>query len=225
MTGTDADGVTARPGVDLVIFDNDGVVVDSEVLANGVLADLLTELGHPTTLEQSIEAYLGGTIAGVRSIVEARSGAPLPGDFDDAYHRRLFAAFTDLRPVPGIRTVLEGLRAPYCLASSGTRDRIVRSLTITGLLDFFDDRIFSAQDVTHGKPAPDLFLHAASAMGVAPGRCVVVEDSANGIEAARAAGMRVLGYAALTPVRRLQGADATFASMDELPPLLGALLG
>jgi HAD superfamily hydrolase (TIGR01509 family) len=212
-------------GVDLVIFDNDGVVVDSEVLANGVLADLLTELGHPTTLEQSIDTYLGGTLAGVRSIVEARSGPPLPGDFEDTYHRRLFAAFdADLRAVPGVRAVLEGLAAPYCLASSGTRHRIVRSLTITGLLAFFADRIFSAQDVAHGKPAPDLFLHAASHMGVAPGRCVVIEDSANGVEAARAAGMRVLGYAAVTPVGRLQGADATFASMDELPPLLDALL-
>ena len=218
MSGTD------EPGADLVIFDNDGVVVDSEVLANGVLADLLTELGHSTTLEQSIATYLGGTLAGVRTIVEARSGAPLPADFEDTYHRRIFAAFdAGLRPVPGIRAVLEKLAAPYCLASSGTRERIVRSLTVTGLLSFFEDRIFSAEDVTHGKPAPDLFLHTASRMGTAPGRCVVIEDSANGVEAARAAGMRVLGYAALTPADRLQGADAIFASMDELLGLLDTL--
>ena len=215
----------ARPGADLVIFDNDGVVVDSELLANGVLAALLTELGHPTTLEQSIATYLGGTVAGVRAIVEARSGAPLPGDFEDTYHRRVFAAFdAELGPVPGIRTVLEGLAAPYCLASSGTRQRIVRSLTVTGLLGFFEDRIFSAEDVAHGKPAPDLFLHTASRMGTDPERCVVVEDSTNGVEAARAAGMRVLGYAALTPAERLAGADAVFASMDELLPLLDTVL-
>ena len=177
MSGTD------EPGADLVIFDNDGVVVDSEVLANGVLADLLTELGHPTTLEQSIATYLGGTLAGVRAIVEARAGAPLPADFEDTYHRRIFAAFdAELLPVPGSGSKLEKLEAPYCLASSGTRERIVRSLTVTGLLaSLRGPASFSAEDVAHGKPAPDLFLHTASRLGTAPGRCIVVEDSANGV--------------------------------------------
>jgi HAD superfamily hydrolase (TIGR01509 family) len=210
--------------IGLVIFDNDGVVVDSELLANRVLSDLLTEHGHPTSLEQCIHDFMGGTLAGVRSIVKQRSGMDLPGDFDDLYHQRLFRTFAaDLRPVPGIRTVLDGLQLPFCLASSGTLDRIVLSLTVTGLIEYFDGRIFSAEEVDHGKPAPDLFLHAASKMGVSTSRCVVIEDSPNGVTAARAAGMTVLAYAGLTPVERLGGADATFATMGALLPLLDML--
>ena len=215
-------------GIALIIFDNDGVVVDSELLANRVLAELLSEAGHPTTVEDSIRDYLGGTLAGVHGIVKQRSGCDLPHGFDDAYHARLFAAFaTDLRPVPGIADVLEGvasgLGVPFCLASSGTRDRIRRSLTVTGLLGRFEGRIFSAEDVAHGKPAPDLFLHVASTLAVDPARCVVVEDSPNGVSAARAAGMTALGYAALTPADRLAGAAATFSTMDGLLPLLAEL--
>lgn len=207
--------------MELVIFDNDGVVVDSELLANEVLADLLTEHGHPTSLEESIRDFMGGTLSGVRSAIRQRSGQNLPADFDESYHRRLFEAFsTDLRPVEGIQSVLEGLEAPFCLASSGTFDRIVRSLTVTKLFDYFAGRIFSAEQVAHGKPAPDLFLHAASTMAVPTSRCVVIEDSPNGVAAARAAGMTVLGYVALTPAQRLSGADATFATMGELLPLL-----
>ena len=210
--------------VDLLIFDNDGVVVDSELLANGVCADLLTEYGHPTTVEESIRDYLGGTIAGVRSIIEARSGRDLPAGFEDVYHERLFQAFaTDLRPVPGIQSVLDGLSSPFCLASSGTFDRIVRSLTVTGLLHYFEGRIFSAEQVALGKPAPDLFLHAASSMGVAPASCVVIEDSVHGVTAARAAGMTVFGYAALTPAEKLRDADATFRIMEELPSLIAGV--
>jgi HAD superfamily hydrolase (TIGR01509 family) len=213
--------VRSSSPIDLLIFDNDGVVVDSELLANGVLADLLTEYGHPTTVEESIRDYLGGTISGVRSIITARSGRDLPAGFEDTYHERLFEAFaTDLRPVRGIESVLDGLRTPFCLASSGTLDRIVRSLTVTGLLHCFRDRIFSAEQVAQGKPAPDLFLYAASTMGVAPGRCLVIEDSPHGVTAARAAGMTVFGYAALTPAEKLRDADATFSTMGELPSLI-----
>ena len=197
------------------------MVVDSELLANGVLADLLTELGHPTSVEDSIREYLGGTIAGVRQVVREQTGRDLPASFEATYHDRLFGSFADgLRPVPGIRAVLDGLDLPYCLASSGTEDRIVRSLTVTGLLGYFADRIFSAEHVSEGKPAPDLFLYAAAAMGAAPERCVVIEDSPHGVRAGHAAGMTVLGYVALTPAGRLADADATFASMAELPELL-----
>ena len=210
--------------IDLVIFDNDGVVVDSEVLANGVLSDLLTEYWQPTSLEQCIRDFMGGTLAGVRRFVKERSGRDLPEDFDDLYHQRLFRAFaSDLRPVPGIRAVLDSLHLPFCLASSGTLDRIVRSLTVTGLIDYFEGRIFSAEQVDQGKPAPDLFLYSASNMGVATSRCVVIEDSPNGVAAARAAGMTVLAYAGLTPVERLGGADATFVTMGALLPLLDTL--
>lgn len=210
----------------LVIFDNDGVVVDSELLANRVLAELLTEHGHPTSVDESIRDYMGGTLLAVRSAIRTSSGRDLPEDFDETYHRRLFGAFSsDLRPVEGIRPVLDGLELPFCLASSGTVERIVRSLTVTGLLPYFAGRIFSAERVAHGKPAPDLFLHAASTMAVPTSRCVVVEDSPNGVAAARSAGMTVLGYVALTPAPRLVDADATFATMEELLPLLHDVLG
>jgi HAD superfamily hydrolase (TIGR01509 family) len=217
---------TVMPSIDLVIFDNDGVVVDSELLANRVLAELLTEFGHPTTVSESVSDYMGGTLDGVRSAIRERSGQELPADLDRLYHDRLFSLFsTDLRPIEGVRSVLESLELPFCLASSGTLDRIVRSLRATGLLGYFEGRIFSAEQVTAGKPAPNLFLLAASTMGVAPSRCVVVEDSPHGVAAARAAGMMVLGYAALTPAARLSGADATFTRMDALPSLLERMSG
>jgi HAD superfamily hydrolase (TIGR01509 family) len=207
--------------IDLVIFDNDGVVVDSELLANRVLSDLLTECGHPTSLEECIREYMGGTLAGVRSSVRRQWGDELPDAFDDLYHDRLFDAFsTDLRPVRGIEQVLSELDLPYCLASSGTFERINRSLSVTGLAEYFSGRIFSAEQVANGKPAPDLFLHVAATLAVPVSRCVVIEDSPNGVSAARAAGMAVLGYTALTPADRLRDAEVTFDEMEQLPGLI-----
>jgi HAD superfamily hydrolase (TIGR01509 family) len=207
--------------IDLVIFDNDGVVVDSELLANRVLSDLLTENGHPTSIEESIRDYMGGTLAGVRSSVRDRWGDELPDTFDDLYHDRLFEAFSaDLQPVRGIERVLNQLDLPYCLASSGTFDRINRSLSVTGLAPYFTGRIFSAEQVANGKPAPDLFLHVAATLAVPVSRCLVIEDSPNGVAAARAAGMAVLGYAALTPAERLRDAEVTFDEMEQLPGLI-----
>jgi len=210
--------------IELVIFDNDGVVVDSELLANRVLADLLSELGYPATVEECISDFMGGTLDGVRAIVRERSGLDLGSDFEQTYHQRLFDRFErDLRPVPGIELVLQMLGLPYCLASSGTRQRIERSLELTGLRHYFGDRIFSAEDVPHGKPAPDIFIHAAAALGVVASRCVVVEDSPNGVAAGCAAGMIVVGFTALTPVTRLADAHATFSDMAELLPLLAVV--
>jgi HAD superfamily hydrolase (TIGR01509 family) len=175
------------------------------------------------SIEESIRDYMGGTLARVRSTIRERSGQDLPTDFDESYHQRLFEAFsTDLRPVLGIQSVLDGLELPFCVASSGTLDRIVRSLTVTGLIDYFGDRIFSAEQVANGKPAPDLFLHVASSMAIPTSHCVVVEDSPNGVAAARAAGMTVLGYVAMTPAERLGGADATFARRRRPGPGLEA---
>lgn len=209
---------------DLVIFDNDGVLVDSERLANGILADLLTEAGLPYTLEQAVHEFMGGTMARVRASAEPRLGRPLPADFEDRYHARLFEGFARLQPVPGVPEVLDALdRAgtPYCVASSGTRERIQNALTSVGLYERFEGRVFSAQDVEHGKPAPDLFLHAAGSTGIDPDRCVVVEDSPLGVEAAGAAGMYVIGFAAMTPADRLAAADVVVDEMGALPGLLG----
>ncbi|MFG2524220.1 HAD family hydrolase [Streptomyces sp. NPDC048527] len=210
---------------DLVIFDNDGVLVDSEPISNKLLAGYLTELGHPTSYEESVRDYMGAAMHRVHDLVEKRTGQRLPEDFDDVFHGRVFAAFErELEPVPGAGEVLEKLAAdgvPYCVASSGSHERIRVGHRKTGHDKWFDDgRIFSSQDVGRGKPAPDLFLHAAQRMGVAPEKCAVVEDSPLGVQAALAAGMDVYGFTAMTPANRLSAATELFGDMQKLPDLL-----
>jgi HAD superfamily hydrolase (TIGR01509 family) len=204
----------------LVIFDCDGVLVDSEPISNRILAERLTAIGLPTSTEQSIGDYMGRSWASCEALIEQRLGRPLPEGFADGYHEELYAALrSEVEPVAGVVAALDAIAAPVCVASSGSHEKIRTSLGTTGLLERFDGRIFSATDVLHGKPAPDLFLHAAAAMGHEAADCVVVEDSPAGVAAARAAGMTVLGYAALTPRAELEGATV-FASMAELPALV-----
>ncbi|HEY9371076.1 HAD family hydrolase [Streptomyces sp.] len=211
---------------ELIIFDNDGVLVDSEPISNTILAAYLTELGHPTSYEESVRDYMGSAMHRIHELVEERTGERLPADFDETFHRRVFAAFQrELEAVAGAGDVLKrlvGEGVPYCVASSGSHERIRVGHRKTGLDGWFRDEIvFSAEDVGRGKPAPDLFLHAAARMGVAPERCVVVEDSRLGVEAARAAGMDVYGFTAMTSRERLAGATGYFGRMDELLPTLG----
>ncbi|MBW8792144.1 MAG: HAD family hydrolase [Streptomyces sp.] len=210
---------------DLVIFDNDGVLVDSEPISNRLLAAYLTELGHPTSYEASIRDYMGSAMHRVHDLVLERTGQRLPDDFDDVFHARVFAAFEEeLKPVAGIAGVLEQLAAdgvPFCVASSGSHERIRVGHRTTGLDRWFDEsRIFSSQDVGRGKPAPDLFLYAAERMGVAPARCAVVEDSPLGVRAAVAAGMDVYGFTTMTPAERLRGATQLFSDPGQLADLL-----
>ncbi|CAL9546375.1 HAD family hydrolase [Streptomyces sp. enrichment culture] len=212
---------------DLVIFDNDGVLVDSEPISNRLLAGYLTELGHPTSYEDSLRDYMGAAMHRVHDLVLERTGRRLPGDFDDVFHGRVFAAFErELEPVAGAVGVLEKLAADgaaYCVASSGSHERIRVGHRKTGLDRWFDDaRIFSSQDVGRGKPAPDLFLYAAERMGVEPDRCVVVEDSPLGVRAAVSAGMEVYGFTAMTPAAKLTGATRLFGDMGELADLLAS---
>jgi HAD superfamily hydrolase (TIGR01509 family) len=211
--------------IELVVFDCDGVLVDSEQLANRVLAELLTELGLPTTAEQSIATYMGLSMTTAVERIEASLGRPVPPDFLDRYRAATYDAFDrELTAIDGVLDVIESLRWPSCVATSGDPDRVRRTLTLTGLHHHFDGRIFSAVEVPRGKPFPDLFLHAAAAMGAAPQGCVVVEDSPFGVRAAVAAEMRPLGYAAMTPAARLAECGATtFSSMAELPALLDDL--
>ena len=212
----------------LVIFDCDGVVVDSEPLANRVLNARLEALGLPLSLEESAARFTGRSMAGCVALVERLLGRPVPENFVADLRRETRAAFErGLEPVPGIVAVLERLPLPFCLASSGSHEKIRHSLRLTGTDRYFgQDRIFSAEDVARGKPAPDLFLHAASRCGVRPGACTGVEDSVPGVEAAVGAGMRVLGFAARTPPRTLEVAGATiFSKMDQLPGLLGIAAG
>jgi HAD superfamily hydrolase (TIGR01509 family) len=207
---------------DLVIFDCDGVLVDSEPLSNRILAERLTAIGLATTTEDSIRDFMGRSWATCRALIEQRLGRPLPEDFADGYHEELYEALRrELRPVAGVRAALDAIGGPACVASSGSHEKIRTSLGATGLLERFQGRIFSATDVEHGKPAPDLFLHAARECGADPGRCVVVEDAPAGAKAGRRAGMAVLGYAGLTAPELLEAEGATvFRSMAELPALL-----
>ncbi|MGW1559338.1 HAD family hydrolase [Streptomyces sp. NPDC002144] len=211
---------------DLVIFDNDGVLVDSEPISNRLLAAYLTELGHPTSYEDSIRDYMGSAMHRVHDLVLERTGRRLPDDFDDVFHGRVFAAFErELEAMPGAVDVLGKLAAdgvPYCVASSGSHERIRVGHRKTGLDRWFgEEQIFSSEDVGRGKPAPDLFLYAAERMGVAPERCVVVEDSPLGVRAAVAAGMDVYGFTAMTPAAKLARATQLFSDMCELAGLLG----
>ncbi|MFF8271358.1 HAD family hydrolase [Streptomyces sp. NPDC016562] len=217
-------------GYDLVIFDNDGVLVDSEPLANSILAAYLTELGHPTTSEESLRDYLGAAAPRVRELVLERTGERLPDDFEAQLDARTCAAFEqELRPVPGVEEVLGALTASgiaYCLVSSASHERIRVGHRVAGLDGWFEEEwIFSAQDVGQGKPAPDLYLHAARQMGVEPARCVAVDDSPLGIEAAAAAGIDVYAFTAVLPAGRLPGATGHFGDMKQLTAMLGLEAG
>lgn len=199
----------------LMIFDNDGVLVDSEPIAHRVLSGYLTELGYPTTMEESFHYFLGNAARNVHKVIADRYGGRLPEDFTARCQERVFAAFRQgLTASPGAADLLAELRRcgiPYCLASSSDRAWIDLALDRTGLRAHLrPEAVFSAQDIGGvGKPAPDLFLYAAASFGVDPRDCLVVEDSPNGVLAARAAGMGVLGYTALTPAKRLLAAGAT----------------
>ena len=208
----------------LVIFDCDGVLVDSEPLANAVLHAELSRLGVELTLTESTALFTGLSLRSCLVIIEERLGGPPPREFMPRLRAGVIESFRrDLRAVPGVGDVLGTLEAPRCVASSGSHEKIRFTLGLTGLDVFFDDAsIFSADDVARGKPAPDLFLHAAARMEAEPGACVVVEDSAPGVQAARAAGMRVLGFAARSDAGALTaaGAERAFDDMRELPSLI-----
>ena len=207
---------------ELVIFDCDGVLVDSELLSNRVLAQMLAEIGLPMSLEETIATFMGHTLPACIALIEECTGRPIPPNFVADFRDRTFEAFRrDLRPVPGIESVLDAMEQRFCVASSGPPEKIHLTLSVTGLLPRFAGRIFSAVEVARGKPHPDLFLHAAHEMRATPAACVVVEDSVRGVQAAVAAGMQVLGYADLTDAAVLSANGArVFHSMDEVPALL-----
>lgn len=209
---------------DLVIFDCDGVLVDSEPIANRVFGRMLAEQGLVLTDAQMFELFVGRTTGDCLALAADRLGRPLPVDFEAEHDRRLFDALAaELAPVSGVAQVLDRLASPFCVASNGDPDKVRFSLGKVGLLPRFEGRLFSAAEVARGKPAPDLYLHAARRMGAAPETCVVVEDSPAGVAAGVAAGMTVLGFTASTPAARLReaGAHRLFADMAELPVLLG----
>jgi HAD superfamily hydrolase (TIGR01509 family) len=215
---------SARP--ELVIFDCDGVLVDSEHLAVGVELEILRELGWSITAEEVVEHFLGVSDDDYVAIVEEHLGGKLPPGWEEAMAPRYRAVLErDLQRVPGIGEALDLIEDAgiwTCVASSGTHDKMRLTLGLTGLSERFEGRIFSATEVERGKPAPDLFLHAAAQMEVPPERCAVVEDSPPGVAAGVAAGMRTVAYASgLVPLHRLglEGVEV-ITDMSELPALL-----
>jgi HAD superfamily hydrolase (TIGR01509 family) len=207
----------------LVIFDCDGVLVDSELITNRIFASMLNELGIPVTLEDMFEQFVGRSMATCLEKIAGLLGCPVPEDFVHQYQVRTNAALkSDLRAVTGIDTVLDEIEMPFCVASSGSHEKMQTTLGITGLLPRFQGKLFSVSEVARGKPFPDVFLYAAAKSGAAASACAVIEDSPTGVAAGVAAGMTVYGYCALMPRHRLQeaGAHYTFESMSNLLQLL-----
>ncbi|WP_171169209.1 HAD family phosphatase [Streptomyces sp. I05A-00742] len=209
--------------IGLVIFDCDGVLVDSEPLAVRVNVALGAELGWPLTPAEVIERFVGRSHTSIAEQIALRLGAEGAAVWTERFAELLREAIDrDITPVEGIVGALDQITLPTCVASSGTHEKMRHTLGRTGLHDRFAGRVHSAPEVARGKPAPDLFLHAAARMGVDPGACVVVEDSKYGVRAARAAGMRAVGYAGgLTPAAWLEGPDTVvIEDMRKLPAVL-----
>jgi HAD superfamily hydrolase (TIGR01509 family) len=210
---------------ELVIFDCDGVLVDSEPIAVRVDVEMLAGVGVTMSEAEVIERYVGRSPEVILAETEARLGRRLPEDWFERGEARLRRIYVDeLAPIPGIDEALAAIEVPVCVASSSGHSNLRFKLELTGLYERFAGHIFSASEVANGKPAPDLFLHAAARMGASPGGCVVVEDSRYGVQAARAAGMDVLAYAGgLTPAHVLEGErTVVFDDMHELPRLLAS---
>jgi len=210
----------------LVIFDCDGVLVDSETIANRIMTEAINDAGVSITYEECRARFVGGTLKRVIDTVEEWRGAPLPDGWQESFEARRNDAFREeLQAVAGVEQVLQALQdhsLPFCVASSGSLEKMDLTLGLTRLRPYFGDRIFSAAMVAQGKPAPDLFLHAAEQMGQQPENCAVVEDSLLGVAAGVAAGMRVLAYTAESDADALKAAGAQpFDSMTELPGLIG----
>ena len=209
----------------LVIFDCDGVLVDSEPIANAVFVRCLNEAGFPFTLAEAYAELVGRSLPACLAWLERRFARPLPANFAPRLQAATYDAFRrELRPVPGVAAVVEALRSQAvatCVASSGEFEKMRLTLGLTGLWPLFEGRVFSAEAVARGKPAPDLLLHATERLGVAAAAAAVVEDSGPGLAAGLAAGMRVYAYRGGARPPPLPEGVVAFAAMTELPRLLG----
>ena len=213
---------------ELIIFDCDGVLVDSEVISCRVHADVLTRHGYPITAEQVRERFLGRTALEATLEVERELGRPLAETYDSERRTTLLAALAEsVEAIPHLHQTLDAIDARICVASSALHEKIFTTLSRVGLYARFAPNIFSGSQVRFGKPAPDLFLFAAEQMKVAPARCLVIEDSVAGVTGGCAAGMRVFGYHGGSHCRpdtaatlRAAGAAVTFDDMRQLPDLI-----
>jgi HAD superfamily hydrolase (TIGR01509 family) len=191
---------------DALIFDCDGTLVDSERLLNQLLVDHVRPFGIELTVEEALARFKGGNMADCVAKLETLRGAALPPSFVPELRERLMVGLSNgLEPIEGALDLVRSLSIPFCVASNGPREKIELSLSVTGLLPYFQGRIFSAYDVGVWKPDPGLFLHAARALGARPERCAVIEDSLPGIQASLAAGMTV--YALLDEASRAQAPE------------------
>ena len=206
---------------DLVIFDCDGVLVDSERLAVRTEAEILTGLGWPLTEADIVERFVGRSAAYMHQEIERQLGRSVDWDAEfESQCRQVFER--ELAPVPGVVEALHRIPVPNCVASSGSHERMRFTLGLTGLFDRFEGRIFSVDDVPQGKPAPDIFLHAAEKMGTPPQRCAVIEDSVSGVTAGLAAGMTVFAFAGsvTSPAQLSIDTAVIFEDMRDLPVVL-----
>lgn len=198
--------------IQLVIFDCDGVLVDSEPITNRIFMEMLGDIGLRLTIDEMHHHFVGKTMRQCMSIVQELRGKPIPPAFLDAYHRRTHDALGEsVEAMPGARETIEALRArgiALCVASSGEHEKMRVTLGRTKLLQYFDGRMFSATEVARGKPFPDVFLHAAERMGFATGESLVIEDSEPGVRAAAAADMTAVGFTHATPADKLRAAGA-----------------
>ncbi len=210
---------------ELVIFDCDGVLVNSDRISLRIQAEWISALGLEMTYEDCVRDFPGLGMPATLRILGERLGRPVPSGWEVGLDGDVREAFErELRPVPGVVEALDRIDLPTCVASSGSQEKMRFTLGLTGLWARFAGRIHSADEVARGKPAPDLFLHAAASMDVSPERCVVVEDSPPGVIGARAAGMAALGYAPDGTGEDLEREGArAFGSMTELPGLLADL--
>ena len=209
---------------ELVIFDCDGVLVDSEPIMNRVFAEQLQKIGLALPVSEVMRRFVGKTRDQCIALAAEISGRELPRRFGADWDAAAFDALRkEVRPVAGVPEVLRDLAIPYCVASNGMPDRVRVTLDSAGLLRYFEGRIFTSSEVASPKPAPDLFLHAAASMKAAPAACVVIEDTPTGVKAARAAGMRVLGYIGGTSADAAaleRNGAVVFDDMSRLPGLL-----
>jgi HAD superfamily hydrolase (TIGR01509 family) len=216
-------GKVNKSRFDLVIFDCDGVLVDSELITNRIFARMLNEMGIPVSLEDMFEQFVGRSMPQCLEMTAGLLGRPVPDEFLPEFQARATAALKlELKAVPGIEQVLATVGIPYCVASSGTHEKMNTTLGATGLLPKFQGKMYSVTEVARSKPAPDVFLYAAKQSGVDASACAVIEDTPTGVRAGVAAGMTVFGYSALTPQQRLiaAGAHYTFEHMRDLPDLI-----
>jgi beta-phosphoglucomutase-like phosphatase (HAD superfamily) len=220
-----------KQNFDLVIFDCDGVLVDSELISCRAHAETLTRHGYPITADQVLDRFLGISDREARLAIEAELDRRLPDDFESQVkHATLQFYAGDLRAISYVGEAIAGIGLPKCVASSGTPEKIRHGLTCAGLYDLLAPHIFSASQVERGKPAPDLFLFAAGQMQASPARCLVIEDSVPGVTGAIAAGMTVLGFHGGSHCRpgygdtlRAAGAIGTFDDMRQLAGLMGQI--